>query len=92
MKLKIFTIHDMKADLHGPPFYMNTNGEALRAFADLANDQSSTVSKHPGDFQLMCIGTWDNQEGTIIQDHTEKLGFASDYKAAGNVTPIGVAK
>lgn len=91
MKLTIFAIHDIKADLFGPPFYMTTIAEALRAFTDLADDPNTTVGRHPGDYRLMQLGTWDNEKGVFNTDQEHKnLGFASDYKAAGNVTPLSV--
>ena len=91
MNLKIFAIHDIKADLYGPPFYMTTQGEALRAFSDLADDPQTTVGRHPGDYRLMLIGEWDNVKGKLQQlEENVNLGFASDYKAAGNITPLSV--
>ncbi|WNK14516.1 MAG: nonstructural protein [Microvirus sp.] len=90
MKLKIYAIHDIKADLFGPPFFMSTAAEALRAFADLADDSNTTIGKHPGDYRLMQIGEFDNQKGAIEGSEPYNLGFASDYKAAGNITPLSV--
>lgn len=92
MELKMFAIHDTKAQLYGPPFFMTTRGEALRAFSDLANDGNTTVSKHPGDYQLVQVGTWNNEKGEVHPIDHESLGFASDYKAAGNIIPLGVSK
>lgn len=89
MIFKIFAVQDVKADLYGPPFYMSTTAEALRAFTDLVNDPNTTVGRHPGDFRLMEIGEWNNETGGITQEVEKNLGFASDYKAMGNVTPIG---
>lgn len=91
MKLKVFAIHDVKADLYGPPFTMNNQAEALRAFADLADDSNTTIGKHPGDYRLMMVAEWDNVKGKYEQlEDNVNLGFASDYKAAGNITPLSV--
>lgn len=89
---KIFTILDIKTELHSPPFFMNSRGEAVRAFKDLANDQNTTVGKHPADFKLVYIGIWEEEKGMFVNDPHESLGFAVDYVALGGVVPLSVKK
>lgn len=87
MILKVFSVFDTKAELYRSPFYMNTVGEALRAFQDLANDPSSQVNKHPGDFQLVLIAEYDDATGTFVGVFKE-LGFAKDFLNAKVLAPI----
>ena len=44
---------------------MQSAGAALRAFEDLISDDKSTVSRHPEDYSLAQVGTWDDQIGFI---------------------------
>lgn len=90
MTLLIFSIHDVKAELFGPPFFMSTPAEALRAFVDLADDPNTTIGKHPGDYRLVRLGTYDNISGIFENREHQNLGFASDYQRLGKVTPLSV--
>jgi hypothetical protein len=91
MKLKAFGIFDTKANLYNTPFFMNTRGEALRAFKDLANNRETTIGRHPEDYRLDVIGEFDNETGAFeeSQDH---LGFGIDYvDLPAGAVPIGVS-
>ena len=65
MIFKIFAIHDSKAQAHFPPFYLPTKAMAVRAFADMANDPTNNVGKHPEDYTLFHIGEYDDNTGVI---------------------------
>jgi len=91
MVLKCFAVLDIKSELFGPPFFMSTNGEAVRAFKDLSNDKNTTVGKHPEDYRLMRLGTFDNVSGKLLEVDPGSLGFASDYvDLPSGAIPIGV--
>lgn len=65
MLLKIFTVYDCKAEAYLPPFYLSAVGQALRHFADTANDASHPFGKHPADYTLFQIGQFDDQHASI---------------------------
>jgi len=65
MILKIFTIKDSKAEIYMQPFFQKTIGEAERSFTTLAQDQKSTVSMYPEDYDLYYLGEMDDQTGKI---------------------------
>ncbi|AXH75124.1 MAG: nonstructural protein [Microviridae sp.] len=91
MILKAFGVFDIKAEVFGPPFFMSTNGEAVRAFKDLANNRDSTVGRHPEDYRLMRLGTFDSEKGAFTMEDCGSLGFASDYvDLPSGAIPIGV--
>lgn len=93
MILKVFSVYDIKAEYFSAPFFMNSNGEAVRAFKDLANDSSTTIGKHPEDYRLMCLGEFDNVSGDFNTSQPASLGFATDYvNLPSNAVPIGVVK
>lgn len=90
---KVFSVYDIKSELYSAPFYMVTRGEAIRAFKDAANDPNIAIGKHPSDFKLVYIGSFDEETGqfeNVIPQ--EGLGFASDYVNVGNAVPLGVVK
>jgi len=80
MKNKIFTVFDSKAEYYMQPFNFQTVGEALRAFMDTANDPTTTIGRHPGDFTLFQIGEWDNATATYtLLDSHINLGCAIEH-------------
>jgi len=84
MITKIFSIYDTKAKAYNTPFYMLQEGQALRGFMDLVNDPQTSISKHPSDYILFMIGTFDDQ--TSITENTVppvQLGVGSAFKEIG---------
>jgi len=77
----VFTIFDDKAEVYLMPFYMKTIGEALRAFADSANDPNHSFCKHPTDFTLFRIGHYDDSAASFVLHPTpQAIGKAIEYK------------
>lgn len=62
MKIKMFTVYDIKAQAYLPPFYMQSTGQAMRVFEDTANDKDHQFGKHPEDYVLYEVGTFDDQD------------------------------
>lgn len=60
MKMEVYSVYDLKAAAYSPPFYVQNDAVAIRAFTDIANDRRSSVSKYPGDYELRHIGTFDD--------------------------------
>lgn len=65
MKLTCYSLFDRKALQYHPPFHFSTDGQAVRALADLVEDANTTVGRHPSDFVLYCIGTFDDSKGAM---------------------------
>jgi hypothetical protein len=63
MIMKMFSIFDAKAETFMPPFCVHSVGIAKRDFSDAVNDGKSFVNKHPEDYSLFEIGTYDDQTG-----------------------------
>lgn len=80
MILKVFSIFDEKAAVYGQPFFMPHNGQALRAFSDLVSDEKSSVNKHPEDYKLYVIASYDDCSGGFVSlPQPEFLANATDY-------------
>jgi len=63
MVLNGYTVFDNKALQYHPPFFAATDGAALRSFQDLANDNNTTIGRHPSDFSLWMCGSYDDNKG-----------------------------
>lgn len=92
MIYKAFSVLDVRSEVYSKPFFMLAVGEAVRAFKDLANDAQTTVGRHPGDFKLVQVGTFDDVKGELLYTDPVSLGFANEYQSLGSVVPLGVKK
>lgn len=88
MIMKAFAIYDTKSLVYGMPFFMQSAGAAVRAFGDLASDVQSTICKHPKDFILYEIGSFDDSKATFVSTNPHSLGFASDYTTVTPPAPL----
>lgn len=79
MILKAFSLLDQKVGTFSPPFFMSHVGQAIRAVTDLGQDLNTTVGRHPSDFALCEVGTFDDNTGQfeamIAIHHGTVLGF-----------------
>lgn len=66
MILNAYSIYDRKALQYHPPFFASTDGAAVRSFSDLANDVNTSIGRHPADYVLYCVGTYDDQRGLML--------------------------
>lgn len=57
--MKMFSIHDSKTEAYLPPLFMNSKGEAIRAFDQACQEKDSNFYKYPHDFTLVELGEWD---------------------------------
>ena len=80
MLLQVFTVFDSKAETYLPPFYMPALGAALRSFADTCNDPSHAFNKHPSDYALFHLGSFDDSHASFDSFTTPvSLGLAQDH-------------
>lgn len=78
---KLFTVYDSKTESYGVPFCMITKGEALRGFADVANDPQTQICKYPADFTLFELGEFNEQNADFhIHEAKINLGTANEFK------------
>lgn len=79
MILRIYAIYDSAAAVYMRPFYCTTDKEAQRAFADLAKDSTHSVGRHPNDYTLFKLGTYDDNTGMFLTSPPESMGNALEY-------------
>lgn len=83
MIYRAYSLLDVKALQYSPPFFQNTDQVAIRALRDLVNDLNTTVGRHPSDFKLYCVGTYDDATG-----HLEALPVPMHVMDAVALVPI----
>jgi len=80
MKIKLFTILDHKAEAYLPPFQQPSTNMAIRLFSDSVCDETHAFNKHPEDYTLFEIGSFDDDSATITPHQTKiPLGNGLDF-------------
>ncbi len=64
--LMIFAVYDEKACSYGAPMFFPSRGVALRSFSDVVANRESPLAKHPGDYKLYDLGTFDPNSGKVV--------------------------
>ncbi|AXL15235.1 nonstructural protein [Microviridae sp.] len=65
MKTNMYTIYDNKAKVYNKPFYMLNNAVAERTALDLLADPNSELARHPEDFVMFFLGSYDDLKATF---------------------------
>lgn len=60
-----YTLYDVKALTFSPPFFTSNDNVAKRMVMDLVSDTNNNVGRHPADFKLYKIGTFDEGNGVL---------------------------
>jgi len=84
MVKKIYTIYDEKSEAYLQPFFLDTNGQAVRAVVDCLSDPNHNFARHTSDYTLFYIGEFDDQDATItVNKHS--LGNLVEFKTQTNL-------
>jgi len=77
----IYSIFDSKSGIFSVPYFVINDNVALRSFADVVNDPSTTVFRHPTDYVLYKIGEFDDSTGRLTSiTPVLSLGNAGEFK------------
>jgi hypothetical protein len=74
--MKMFCIHDSKAEAYMSPFYFKTKAEAIRAFSASCQEPDSNLSKFASDYTLVEIGEF-NETTAEINTHLSPIILAN---------------
>jgi len=81
MNFNVYSIFDSKSKIFSQPFVALNDDVAKRNFSVLANDVQTQVGRHPSDFSLHRLATFDDNLGTFDDEiGIENLGLATLYK------------
>lgn len=90
MKYKIVSIRDDAVQAFGQPMFMVALGQATRGFADEVNNESGPMGKHPSDYSLYELGSYDDETGKFENLESPRLlSRGADVSKAGvTVAPV----
>jgi len=79
MEHKMFVIHDSKANAYMQPWFLTQRAMAQRAFMDCVNDKEHNFGRHPEDYTLFQIGTFDDQTAEVKWEPPKSIGNGLEY-------------
>lgn len=62
---KFYSIKDIKAGVFGEPQAFGHDVEAMRAIANAANNNKTSLYTYPADFELWQVSTFEEQTGVM---------------------------
>ena len=92
MKLNIYSIFDVKTGAYMRPFFLQSDGQAMRMFSDIAIDKDHDVGKHPEDYTLVRIGAFNDVKGELVPEMVESLCTALEMVAQAQKIAPGSLK
>lgn len=80
MILQILVVRDRSADVFGMPTFATAVGIAIRSFADEINrvDNNNVMNRHPDDFDLFSLGTYDDSTGEFTTHKPRQVAIGKD--------------
>lgn len=89
----VFGVRDTKAQAFMQPFFSNSVGAAIRAFGDAIADEKSPLGKHPADYILYQLGTFDDEGGRFEPSEIIKLlANGADFVSIGQRKPLEISE
>lgn len=78
----LFSIHDIKTNTYDIPFPAPSKLDAIRSLEmEIKRSPTSTIASFPQDYQLVCIGTWDDNAHLDTYKIPEILASAAQFSA-----------
>ena len=78
MIVHLFAVLDSATGVYDGPVPALSDIAAMRNFGDMARNPESAVGKHPSDFSLWNVGTWNDATGEIVCESKKCLAYAVD--------------
>ena len=80
MKMKAYSVFDSKAEVYSQPFFQLNDAVAQRIIANAANSEGHNYNLNPEDFELWCIGEYNDEDGMMTPSKTKILDVATLIK------------
>lgn len=78
----LFSIHDIKTGNYDIPFPAPSKMDAIRGLEmEIKRSPTSTIASFPQDYNLVCLGTWNNSAELDIYKTPEILASAAQFSA-----------
>lgn len=84
MILQICVVRDSAANCYAAPMFVPSIGIAVRSFGDEVKrvDANNQLNKHPEDFEMFHLGTYDDNTATFAIGVMKSLARGVDYAPA----------
>lgn len=83
MLMSVFCVYDSAISTWMNPLFCRNKGEMLRHFIDAVNDPQSKFAKHPTDYVLFELGTWNDDSCLFdLLKAPVRLGVAMEFLKA----------
>lgn len=82
MKMNVYAVFDKAVSAYMRPFFMQSDGQALRSFKDEALNADSPIGQHPEDYTLFRLASWDDNTGDFEVSESRRLARAHELAAA----------
>lgn len=79
MKIGVYAVRDAKTEAFSAPLFFITPAVAVRAFGDECNNSESPWHRHPEDYALFLLGTFDDNSGLIESQQPTQITSALDF-------------
>lgn len=66
MKLRMYSIKDTKSGEYHQPHHATNDVVAMRGIQSVIRSGKTTLSQYPQEFDLVEVGEWDDETGTLI--------------------------
>ena len=82
MILNIVCVYDKISEAYGVPSFVASVNSAIRGFGDEVNrpDPDNMFNRHPDDFELYHLGTYDDSIGELQPDRPRLLAHGNEVK------------
>lgn len=82
MMMSIVSIYDHVAKVYSRPVFVQSEAAAIRSFSDQVNnaEPNNELYRHAGDFDLFCLGQFDDSNGEFKVQLPALLVKASQVK------------
>lgn len=77
MIVKVFAVFDKKAEAFMAPFTFPNIGQGVRAFGDVVNRNGSGIARHPEDYDLYDLGSFNDASGEFSGEKHFIIGAVS---------------
>ena len=95
MKFYAYVVLDRKSNVGTLPMFLRNDIEAIRAFDNIVNRPDTNINKYPQDYDLVCIGGYDDELAVLIFEERRFMYSAVDFykpqASGGLVTPENAA-
>ena len=86
MIINAYTIFDTASGAYMRPFFLLSDSQATRSFTDIATDAEHEVGKHPEDYSLVRIGTFNDSKGQFAIEDVSVLATGLEVVASSRST------